>query len=89
MILSSWDPMFMSLGLLGAGFILGDRRWIGLASAYLAAAVAAFFAIQMDSIPSYPALFADLAAAAGDRMGLRYRTPAVGLDDVEEAGGGS
>lgn len=77
MVLASWDPLFMPLGLLLAAIYLRDRPRIHLAAVYLAAAVLTFVAIQADYILSYPALFADEVATIGYRMGLPFKAPST------------
>ena len=83
MVLASWDPIFMPLGLLLAALYTGDRFRIKLAAAYLAAAVFSFAALQADYILSYPALFGDQVATIEYRIGLSYRPPtAVRLHEI-------
>ena len=77
MVLASWDPLFMPLGLLLAAFYIHDRFKVKLAAWYLAAAGLTFVAIQADYILSYPALFADQVATIGYRMGLPFKAPSV------------
>ena len=77
MILASWDPAFMPLGLLLTALYARDRFKVKLAAGYFAIAVLTFAAIQADYILSYPALFADQVATIGYRMGLPFHASSV------------
>ncbi len=77
MVLASWDPIFMPLGLLLAALYARNSFKVKLAAGYLAAALLSFAAVQADYILSYPALFTDQIATIGYRMGLPFKAPAV------------
>jgi hypothetical protein len=71
-VLSAWDPIFISLGLLVSSIYLRRRAAIRLAGLYLIAAVATFIAVQADYILSYPALFKNQFATIAYRAGIRF-----------------
>jgi hypothetical protein len=77
MVLASWDPLFMPLGLLLAALYSRERVRVKLAAAYCAAAALTFAAIQAVYVLSYPAFFADQVATIGYRMGLPFKAPSA------------
>ncbi|HEV2273704.1 MAG TPA: glycosyltransferase family 39 protein, partial [Acidobacteriaceae bacterium] len=77
MVLASWDPIFVPLGLLLAALYARDRAQIKLAAGYLAASMLTFAAIQADYILSYPAFFGDQVSTIGYRMGLPFKAPSI------------
>jgi hypothetical protein len=71
-ILTAWDPIFISLGLLLSSIYLRRRDAIRLATLYLVAGVLTFFAVQADYMIAYPALFRNQFATIAYRAGMRF-----------------
>ena len=71
-ILTAWDPIFISLGLLVSSIYLRRRDAIRLSSLYVLAGVLAFFAVQADYMLAYPALFRDQFATIAYRAGMKF-----------------
>jgi hypothetical protein len=71
-ILTAWDPIFISLGLLLSSIYLRRRDAIRLATLYLLAGVLTFFAVQADYMIAYPALFRNQFATIAYRAGMKF-----------------
>lgn len=73
MIFSAWDPVFIPFGLLATALWIRHRRAARLAAIYCLCAVAAFLAVELDYILSYPKLFANQFATIAYRAGLHFK----------------
>jgi hypothetical protein len=71
-VLTAWDPIFISLGLLVSSIYLRHRNAVRLAALYLVAGVVTFFTVQADYIFSYPALFKNQFATIAYRAGIKF-----------------
>jgi hypothetical protein len=71
-ILTAWDPIFVSFGLLAGAVYLRHRAGIRLAIAYISAAVLTFIGVQANYILNYPVLFKNQLATIAYRAGMHF-----------------
>ena len=85
-MLTAWDPVFISFGLLAAAIYLRNRAGVRLAIAYISAAILTFAAVQADYLLSYPALFKNQFSTIAYRAGMAFNSESsAGLHTIVDS----